>query len=85
MATLTVRGCDEALDQALKTASARRGISVNRLILETLRESFLGRGKKPRRYDDLDALAGSWSAAEASAFAEAVAPFEEIDRELWRS
>lgn len=83
MATLTLRGCDEELDTALKEASRRRGVSVNRLILDTLKDAFLGKGKKPWRYDDLDALAGSWSAAEAAEFDAAVKDFGATDAELW--
>ena len=85
MATLTLRGCDADLEKALKENGARRGISVNRLILDTLRETFLGGGKKPRRYDDLDALAGTWSVAEAHEFDAAIADFAVIDDELWKN
>ena len=83
MSTLTLRGCDEELDTALKETSRRRGVSVNRLILDTLKDAFLGKGKKPRRYDDLDDLAGTWSAAEAAEFDAAVRDFGKIDAELW--
>jgi plasmid stability protein len=83
MATLTLRGYDADLEKALKETSARRGISVNHLILDTLRDALLGNGKKPRRYDDLDSLAGTWSVAEAEEFDAAVEDFEKIDGELW--
>lgn len=75
MSKLTLRGCDEELDRALKETSRRRGISVDRLILETLKDRLLGPGKKPLRYDDLDALAGTWTAAEAAEFDAAVQGF----------
>lgn len=84
MATITVRTTDEALEKALKEQSKRRGLSVNQLIVQTLQDALLGRGKKPRRYDDLDALAGSWSVAEAAAFDASLGDFEAIDGELWR-
>jgi len=54
-----------------------------------------GRGKaagRPRRqrsktrqrlYNDLDALAGSWSKREAAAFDRALAEQRAIDRDLW--
>jgi plasmid stability protein len=83
MATFTLRGYDADLEKALKETSARRGISVNRLILDTLRDALLGGGKKPRRYDDLDSLAGTWSVAEEAEFDAAVEEFERIDGELW--
>lgn len=84
MSTLTLRGCDEELARVLKETSALRGLSVNRLILETLRETLMGRNKPPRRHHDLDDLAGTWTAAEAEEFQQATAEFEGIDRELWR-
>ncbi len=83
MSTLTLRGCGSELDRMLKDESKRRGVSVNRLILDTLQEALLGAGKKPRRYRDLDDLAGTWTAAEAEQFDAAVAGFGEIDGELW--
>jgi len=83
MANLTLRGCDEELAHALKATSRRRGVSVNRLILETLRETILGEGKPKRRHDDLDRLAGTWTEEEAETFERAVAGFEELDNSLW--
>lgn len=83
LANITIRGCDEELSRRLKAAGKRRGVSVNRLVLETLSDSFLGPGKKPREYDDLDALAGTWSAEEAGEFDAAVSAFNEVDEGLW--
>lgn len=80
---LTLRGCDEELARALKTTSTRRGLSINRLILETLRDRLLGEGSARRRHDDLDHLAGTWSEEEAAAFERATAGFEEVDASLW--
>ena len=83
MSTMTLRGCDEELTRALNEASARKGVSVNRFVLDTLRDCLLGRDKKKRRYDDLDHLAGTWSVAEADAFDKATEDFEKIDPEDW--
>ena len=43
----------------------------------------MGQGKKPRHYDDLDKLAGTWSLAEAAKFDAAVKDFEQIESDLW--
>jgi len=83
MKNLTLRGCDEDLALALKKTSAQRGMSINRLILETLREKILDEGKSRHRHDDLDHLAGTWTAEEAAAFERSIAGFEEIDNSLW--
>jgi hypothetical protein len=41
-------------------------------------------GRQWRRHNDLDALAGTWSAADAAEFERATAGFDEIDPSLWR-
>lgn len=83
MATFTIRSTDERLNQQLKRESRKRGVSVNRLVVETLKDALLGDDKR-RRFDDLDEFSGLWSDAEAAEFDEAVRGFSEIDRELWR-
>jgi hypothetical protein len=85
MSVLTLHGCDDELARILKETSDRRGLSVNRPILETLRDALIGRGKKPMHYGDLDALAGSWSVAEAAEFDKNMKTFEVFDDELWKA
>jgi len=42
-------------------------------------------GRQRRRHNDLDALAGTWSAAEAAEFEQATAAgIDEIDAALWK-
>lgn len=79
MANVLVRGLDAATLSKLRATARRRGISVNRLILETLQREQGG----VETFDDLDSLAGTWSKAQADAFEAAVKPFSEIDPELW--
>jgi hypothetical protein len=79
MANVLLRGLDAATLARLRADARRRGISVNRLIVETLQS----RDGAAQTHDDLDALAGRWSKAEATSFDAAVAPFSEIDRSLW--
>jgi len=80
MADLSLRGLDRSTLSRLKSNARRRGISVNRLIVETLQQKY---SVGTKTFDDLDALAGTWTKAEADAFSAAVAPFEEIDPGLW--
>ena len=79
MPNVLLRGLDAATLSRLRADARRRGISVNRLIVETLQRQGAG----AKEHDDLDALAGRWSKAEGEAFAAAVAPFSEIDPTLW--
>jgi hypothetical protein len=79
MANVLLRGLDPATLAGLRADARRRGISVNRLIVETLQREHAGSDS----FDDLEGLAGSWSKAEGDAFAAATAPFSEIDAGLW--
>ncbi len=85
MANISLRDCDDELKRALKRRSAEKGMSVNRLILDILRNALLGNTRKPRRHEDLDALAGTWTTEEAAAFDRAVSEFGEIDETQWRA
>ncbi len=82
MTVLTVRGIDDELDAALRREAGIRGVSVNALVREVLRRG-LGLAEGPRLHDDLDALAGSWTAPELEAFVTASAPFANVDPDLW--
>ena len=77
---LSLRGLDAPTLARIKFNARRRKLSVNRLIIETLREQY---ATGEQTFDDLDALAGAWSKSEAAQFAAAVAPFAEIDAGLW--
>lgn len=79
MANVLLRGIDASTLARLRANARRRGVSVNSLIVETLRRAHAGK----ETFDDLDALAGQWSRDEAEAFADAVAPFSEVDAGLW--
>ena len=79
MANISLRGLDNPTLSRIKSNARRRGVSVKRLIVETLQRQYSGE----TAFDDLDALAGAWTNAEADALAAAVAPFAEIDASLW--
>lgn len=83
MATMTLRGIDEQIADALKKRAQKENTSVNTVMLKVLKES-LGMEKKKRmiQYDDLDHLAGSWSSQDAAEFEQATAPFEAVDGDM---
>ncbi len=86
MPNLSLRGLDDKTAKRLKAEARRRGMSVNALILQLIRQ---GMGlEKPERargpYHDLDALAGTWDEEEGAAFLEAVSDFERVDEAMWR-
>ncbi|SRR5712691_9469702 len=79
MANISLRGLDASTLSRIRASARRRKLSVNRLIVEMLRERY---AKGSQRFDDLDELAGAWSRAEATAFEAAIAPFGESDANL---
>lgn len=83
MSTLTIRGCDETLSKTLLQESKKRGLSMNKFVLNILEETLLT-GKKKRYNDDLEHLAGTWTDEEAEEFALHVKDFEKIDLDEWK-
>ena len=84
MRTLTLRNVpDEVVDQLVVIAKATRQ-SMNGVAVQAIRRS-LGLDAAPRRKRDLSAFCGDWTRKEAAEFEQAVAIFEEIDAELWKS
>jgi len=57
----TIRNVPDSIDQALKRKAADKGVSLNSLVLDALSKEA-GIGAQPRRYHDLDWIAGTWVA-----------------------
>ena len=84
MANISVRGVDEQALRRLKQAASRRGVSLNRLIADMLNGTPGGKPAASAEHADLDALAGTWNAADAREFERATAIFGQVDEDLWR-
>ena len=83
MKTMTIRNVSSELAVALDAEKQRRGLSLNRTVLALMREA-LGLSAGRDRSNGLRHLAGSWNEEEFRSFERAVAPFGEIDEDLWR-
>jgi hypothetical protein len=86
MSAISVRGLDQKALARLKQKAQREGTSFNAVAVRAL-EAEAGTqpaGKAQRVFDDLDALAGTWKAADARAFEGATAAFGEVDEKLWK-
>ena len=81
MKTLTIRNLPPDVAEALEREKRRRGASLNQTVIELLGQ---GLGVGATRSNGLARLAGRWTEEEFQRFEEAIAPFEEIDPELWR-
>jgi len=86
MASMSIRGLDEAALARLKSQAEQEGSSLNSLVLRLLQDADTATppGGALRKFDDLDALAGTWSEEEAQAFERQTAAFAELDPALWQ-
>ena len=83
---ITIQNIDDRTARRLSEEVKRRGVSVNTLVLQLVREGIgLDRGGPQRQvYHDLDALAGTWSDEETTEFLNSLADFGRVDESLWR-
>jgi hypothetical protein len=69
MANLSIRGVEDRALERIKEAAQRQGQSVNAYVVGLIqRDVGLAGGNARRRYDDLDHLAGTWSAEDHAEF-----------------
>ena len=84
MASMSIRVLDDQALAQLKQQAIQEGCCLNALVLRLLQG-----GVKPtpapalKKYDDLDALAGTWSSEDAADSARHTAGFSEIDLAQW--
>lgn len=84
MATMSIRGLDDQALAQLKNQATQEGSSLNSLVLRLLQGA--GKPVQPqtlKKFDDLDAFAGTWSDEDAAAFTHHTAAFSEIDTAQW--
>ena len=81
MIQYTLRGIPSYLDRIVRREAARRKMSLNAFLVETLKKNLAGE-TAPVEYDDMDDLAGTWVADPE--FDAAIEDFSRIDTELWK-
>lgn len=87
MKAITLRNLPADLIEAVRKEAERKRTSVNKAVISLLERKAEGHKKKPaqtREYDDLDALAGSWTKKEAAEFDKALAAQRTVDPALWK-
>ena len=84
--SITIEDIDDATASWLAEEARRRGVSVESVAGQLLQSGLEWERRRAAlpTYDDLDALAGTWSEDEAAAFLQAVATFEHVDPLLWQ-
>ena len=85
MKAITIRGIDSSVSEKLKQAAKTEGKSVNRLLLELIKQNVgLQKNKKfTSQYKDMDHLFGKWSSAEFKKIQGFIDTRRKIDTELW--
>ena len=81
MKAITLRNIPPDLATALDQEKRRRGQSLNRTAIDLLRQ---GLGVGATRSNGLARLSGGWSEERVRELEEALAPFDEIDPEMWK-
>ena len=87
MKAITLRNLPPEVAKAVRKEADQQRTSINKAVINLLERKAEGRKKRRREiasYDDLDALAGSWTAQEAAEFDKALAAQRTIDLELWK-
>lgn len=87
MKAVTLRNLPPELVKAIRKEAAKKGTSINKAVINLLEGKAAAKEKKKARktvHRDLDALAGSWTDAEATEFDKALAAQRAIDPELWK-
>lgn len=85
MKTLTIRGIESELSEAIKKLAAGQNLSVNKYLITVLKKlTGLSQNTTFKTYDDLDALAGGWSEENEKHFLEQTNQFRKIDEEMWK-
>ena len=83
MKTVSLRGIDEEMEKSLKKEAQRAKTSINKTILNLIRES-IGPRKRNKIYKDLDELAGTWNEKDEEMFKENTQFFDGINKEIWK-
>ena len=82
MSQFTIRDVPDAVERAIRRRAAEEHKSINRTVNELLQKA-LGIEPLSQKRRDFSALSGSWEAEEAAEFERSIAPFEQIDDEVW--
>jgi len=83
--TISLRGIDPELAETLKNHAKKTGGSINKTVLDILRNSLgLSSKKRDRVYHDLDDLAGTWTDNDWQQCNKSTKHFSVIDKELWK-
>ena len=84
--SIIIDSLDSETLKKLEDEAQRRGVDVNSLASQLLKELLKTKAGQPEHLNghELDTLAGTWSDEEAKAFLSNMSDFEIIDTDLWK-
>jgi len=81
---MSIRGLDDQVLAHLKNQAVKEGCSLNSVVLRLLQGGkALPQAGATQKFDDLDALAGTWNDEDNADFARHTAAFAELDASQW--
>ena len=83
MTAITLRNIPPKLQEVIEKRAETEGLSLTKTVIRMLEEAAGQQIANHELHDDLDHLAGTWSAEEAAAFESALVEQRRVDPELW--
>ena len=84
MKSITIHKLDDEIEARLVELAEREGQSLNQTVKQLLREKLGAGDAAPDHRADFEEFCGAWTAKDKREFDRAVAPFSEIDPEIWK-
>jgi plasmid stability protein len=86
MKNITVRGIDDDLNEKLREKAREKGVSINQIVIDALKEQLGLRKKKKFTvvYSDLDHMFGRWSEEDFRRIQGKIDAERVVDTELWK-
>ncbi len=83
MSQITIRDLPDSLEAYIRKRAKKEKRSLSKVVNEML-EDASGLRDDAKRFRDLSAFSGSWSAVEAAEFQKTQEAFERIDEDAWK-
>ncbi len=81
---ITVRGIDEEISSKLKQLAKKENKSVNKFILDIIKQNIGMKKRYRKEHHDLDHLFGQWTNDEFEKIQEIIESQRKIDIDLWK-
>lgn len=83
MHTINIRNIEDSIYKQLKHESKKRGLSINKCLLQII-DRFFRKNKKEVEYHDLDDFFGTWTEEDYRLIKDGSEQARKIDEEIWK-